>query len=66
MAPSTCGTEGRGYLRKTIETRLTKEEFLLILFCPIFPEEFFTDRAPGRIDKIHEMVEKIHFGLTTD
>jgi hypothetical protein len=44
-----------------METKLTKEECLLILFRPVFPEELFADGAPGRIDKINELGEKIHF-----
>jgi hypothetical protein len=49
-----------------METSFTKEEFLLILFCPFFPEEFFADGAPGGVDEINELAEKIHFGLTAD
>jgi hypothetical protein len=32
----------------------------LILICPGFPEEFFTDGAPGRIDEINELAEDAH------
>ncbi len=43
-----------------METRLTKEEFLLIPFRPVFPEELFADGAPGRIDEINEVAENAH------
>jgi hypothetical protein len=58
--PAACGAEGRGYLRKTVKTGLTKEEFPLIPLCPVFPEEFFADRAPRWIDEINESADNAH------
>ena len=51
------GAKGRGDLGEPVKAGPTKEEFLVIFLCPVFPKEFPADSTPGGIDQVNEGFE---------